>query len=299
MWRRQTCVVWAVAVLGCGSVAEDASDEDVCRRFEVADDVAFAPTEVGIEDAAGIVALRGTVEGAEVVCSALVVAPTVALTAAHCEVVARAEDASIEVDGRRTGLVELRPHPERDLMLVGFDGESASALPVLRVELDEGWVGRRAVVAGYGRTDRYRAGTLHFTTQRIASLDTQTVTVEPTGDLGACQGDSGGPLIMMGDDAPVVVGVLSTSSVSCRGASVFTRLDGLEGWLPEVNGSMSAACAGRDGVGMCGGEQASWCEGDVAWRRTEGGDESVDCEACGAVCGASPGTGEVGCVAAR
>ncbi len=178
-------------------------------------------------------------------CTAVLVAPTVALTAAHCidapthpnysYGVFPGDDASpypflVDLEPHLLPITSVHPHPQYDDQLPFFadigvvileNALPVAPLPIRRTPFDPGLIGLPALIIGYGQTTymvnnatRYEAMT------KVAGIEDDTITVGDTVQR-SCLGDSGGPAIM--DN--VVVGIDSYGPTGCGGPAHYRRVD--------------------------------------------------------------------------
>ena len=171
------------------------------------------------------------------ICSAVILRPRVAITAAHCGPAARlralhavfgAEAAS----GRRVAILEAKVHPTyepttlRDdlaLLLLGEDAPESAELATIDATLvgrDVRLVGFGIVAAGAGAT----AGTRREGTARIETIEATTVRVVPAPSL-TCAADSGGAAFIDVDGVPRLVGITSRGDGACVSHTVLSRVD--------------------------------------------------------------------------
>jgi secreted trypsin-like serine protease len=199
-------------------------------------------------------------------CSGTMIAPNIALTAAHC-VQSGATYKIVEYDAQRTPLLrdvaEVATHPQfnlqtmlahratADVALLRLSGTVAAARqppPVGAPRLPIA-AGGRFTIAGIGVTARgdgksggvVRAANL-ITTGRPGNL--QIRLVDPVGDgkregLGACTGDSGGPVFEDQQGRAVVIGVVSWSTgpngtTGCGGMTGVTPLSLYRDWIVQT-----------------------------------------------------------------
>ena len=202
-------------------------------------------------------------------CSAVLIAPSVALTAAHCVIKVDyghlfivADDATYSVYARHTVSAvlvhpkynvgnEIIPKPDApnyDMALVKFDGVLSARFmpaPFLRASSDRKNIW--PVVAGYGYTSREKMdpGILRFTLLKVESyLAAQNYfSADQSQGHGICLGDSGGPVfftrgndfVLMGISSavaaynPYVAGTLAKDN--CSGTSAFNNVLFYKNWI--------------------------------------------------------------------
>jgi hypothetical protein len=176
-------------------------------------------------------------------CSAVLVSPTVVVTAGHC--VAGAPTVAVGFDGTldlsSSALVTGTPHvdstPGSDLAVVVLD-RAATVVPA-RLPAARSLEGVRSVVAvGYGYHDVKPEfafdGLRRYASLEVKSLDGSTVELKERRDGSVCFGDSGGPQL----DGDTVVAITLAGSKHCKGASTGYRLDS-----PAARGFLSAYVA--------------------------------------------------------
>lgn len=191
-------------------------------------------------------------------CTAVLVAPTVLLTSAHCIDapnhpsyqwgVFPGDDASayptlVELEPELLPVAAVYPHPQYQTQLPFFADIGAVVLaaplavtpmPLQRDPLDQTIVGKPALIVGYGQTvyqtfnqARHEAMTV------VAAIEDDTIVV---GDAQrrACLGDSGGPAIVDGK----LVGVDSYGPTGCGEPAHYRRIDY---FLPFIDGHITPA----------------------------------------------------------
>jgi secreted trypsin-like serine protease len=206
-------------------------------------------------------------------CSGTMIAPNIALTAAHC-VQTGATYKIVEYDAQRTpqlrDVAQVATHPQFNLQTMLAHRATAdvallrlaSPLAAARQPPPVGApripiaVGGRFTVAGIGvtvRGDGKSGGTVRaaglVATGRPGNL--QIRLVDPTGDgkregLGACTGDSGGPVFEDQQGRGVVIGVVSWSTgpngtAGCGGMTGVTPLSLYRDWIVQTARGWGAA----------------------------------------------------------
>lgn len=178
-------------------------------------------------------------------CTAVVVAPTILLTSAHCVDtpnhpnylygIFTGDDASpyaslAQLEPQLKTVKSVHPHPQyspnlpfyADIAVVITNAPLPNApVPMQRTPLDASIVGKPARIVGYGQTTygqfnqtRYEAMTT------VASMENDTLVVGDT-TKRSCLGDSGGPAIVEG----TLVGVDSYGPLGCDGPAHYRRVD--------------------------------------------------------------------------
>lgn len=176
-------------------------------------------------------------------CSAVLVSPTIVVTAAHCVtgrgIVSVGFDSTL--DPSSTGLTTGRPHvdttPGSDLAVVVLDRAETiepANLPAAR-SLERVL---SVVAVGYGYYDLKPElafdGLRRYASLEVKSLTQATVELKERRDGTVCFGDSGGPQL----DGDTVVAITLGGGKHCKGASTGYRLD-----TPSARGFLSAYVA--------------------------------------------------------
>lgn len=176
-------------------------------------------------------------------CSAVLVSPTVVVTAGHC--VAGAANVSVgfdsTLDPSSPALVTGTPHvdttPGSDLAVVVLDRAATVTPASLPAALSLERL-RSVVAVGYGYYDVKPElafdGLRRFASLEIRSLTNTTVELKERKDGTVCFGDSGGPQL----DGDTVVAITLGGGKHCKGASTAYRLD-----TPSARGFLSAYVA--------------------------------------------------------
>lgn len=225
-------VLWMVVLLGCAERTATTQSAIIGGTP--------APEETSTVLLAGYPPSRDGI----VTCSAVVVAPTILFTAAHCIYppdhpdftfgVFLGADANpyVTVDELEPHLVpvaEIHPHPSfrptrrtADLAAVIL----ATPLDIAPVALQRAFIddsirGRVAHIVGYGQLDAEQwNASRHSGDTTVAALDGDGVLI---GDatVRSCFGDSGGPAFVDG----LLIGVSSTGPAGCDSAGRYSRID--------------------------------------------------------------------------
>ena len=201
------------------------------------------------------------------ICSAVLISPNTALTAAHCvskvninNLFIVADDATFAVFARhKVQAVLVHPKytstfvpktdtPNYDLALVKFEGTlPAQFKPLSLLETATDRKNIWPVVAGYGYTSREKMdpGILRFTLLKVESYITQQnyFSADQSSGRGICKGDSGGPVLMTRGEDFVLMGITSLAAAynpyvagtlakdSCTGTSVFNNVLFYKKWI--------------------------------------------------------------------
>jgi hypothetical protein len=287
--------------LSCSSPKEGSNVE--CRRSAIfggtehAEYVALASSQ---ERAIARLSITDEASTTEALCTAVVVAPGTALTAAHC-VVSSGSTLSLHLDsegGARVVNATAELHSSLDLALLTWPAEddSFAAISPISVDLDyPSDEGELVQIAGYGVTELGELGVLRFATERIVDSGAESFRVSADHRAGACDGDSGGPALSRATDGSVrVVGILSLGASGCADTDQYTRLSAVGDWLAEygvVPGPAEelADCQFVGSAGRCFANAVLSCADGVSPRVER-------CEA-GMSCGFDAAAGTFGCVA--
>ncbi|WP_394850870.1 trypsin-like serine protease [Pendulispora brunnea] len=176
-------------------------------------------------------------ERPQAMCTATLIAPRVALTAAHC--VAHVDADGVEVvlggdvsapDARHIRITEIVRHPKwdspsHDLALVQL-GDDAGITPIALIDAPgaASLQGQAVTLVGYGRDDRGQGGVRHAGTARVVETLEKHIRIRREPAL-SCAGDSGGPALAIADGHAQVAGVASYGDPSCAEFATYARLD--------------------------------------------------------------------------
>ncbi|WP_283958961.1 S1 family peptidase [Streptomyces sp. 35G-GA-8] len=136
-------------------------------------------------------------------------------------------------------IVELVPHPDRDLVLARLSasvGNTPARLAATPAAADE-----QLTVAGYGRTaDTWVPDKLHTGTFTVNAVNAGQVTTTGNDGAAVCQGDTGGPALRDTANGVELVALSSRSwQAGCLGTdesvtdtgAISTRLDDVTDWI--------------------------------------------------------------------
>lgn len=215
-------------------------------------------------------------------CTAVLISPTVALTAAHCidspthpnyhYGIFPGDDASpypflVDLEPHLLPVNTVHPHPSYDDQLPFYADIGVvvleNALPVAplairREPFDAGLVGSPALIIGYGQTTYMQNNSTRYEAMtNVAGLEDDTIIV---GDATkrSCLGDSGGPAIMNN----VVVGIDSYGPTGCGSPAHYRRVDMflpfIDQYVPPPAGSDAGPQPGSD-AGIDEGAEEGGC----------------------------------------
>jgi hypothetical protein len=222
----------------------------------------------------------------EEICSGVLIAQGVVLTAKHC---AHAFDpvaisVHVELGGDSEPLVSpasiIAAHEDLDLLLLSMDDAPSDPSLVATLPLAQGEPaslreGSLVQVAGFGRDADGVLGRRGFLIAELLLVEERELLVSAGGLGGACFGDSGGPMVVRADDGTArTVGILSSGAPNCFGEDSFTRVDVAAEWIAtsaavEVMEPSAGSHAALGSKGRCFSELSVWVE-----------DESIQAELC-------------------
>lgn len=188
-------------------------------------------------------------------CTAIIVSPTAALTAAHCVdhadytfgvfLGADASGTLAELEPQLVPISAVHPHPEysreppftADIAVIEFATPvSITPLAISRTPPIEAMVGLSVRIVGYGQTVYEQPNSRKFAgTTVIAGLDPDDTILIGDTNVRTCIGDSGGPVLL--DN--IVLGVNSYSDTTgCNDPAHFRRTDAYLSFIDDLAGTM-------------------------------------------------------------
>jgi hypothetical protein len=236
-WHATILVAAVVGAAAAGLGCEPEETEQACVVDRIHHGLAEpAALELDPDELAAIVAVYPPER--HTLCSGVVVAEGVVLTAAHC--IDPQAPTHLRVGYWAPGSPEARVvlatvHPRLDVALLVVDAlalpSALDPIPVYDEPIDEAWIGHPVELAGYGFTELGELGELRFVTEPIVDVEEDAIVVHGHGRSGACGGDSGGPLLARDDAGRVrVIGLLDAGHASCVQDDRYTRMDVLADW---------------------------------------------------------------------
>ena len=197
---------------------------------------------------ATVAALRGAQPAVEVgslllarggekpACTAALIAPRVALSAAHCARPALVNRVELAGAAPPVGIVEHVAHPGYKLPLREHDvglyllAETIQSppMPLLGRPLDASWVGREVHLEGYAHGSADAAPRIEAERRRawgrIAEVEAWRFRIDGV-NAGVCPGDSGAPVLVRVDGRDYLAGVISEGQATCADEAWVTRVD--------------------------------------------------------------------------
>lgn len=203
-------------------------------------------------------------------CTAVMISPTVALTAAHCidapthpnysYGIFPGDDASpypflVDLEPHLLPVASVHPHAEYDDQLPFYADIGVvvlqNALPVAPLQIrrqiaDQSLVGVPALIIGYGQTTYMQNNSTRYEAMtNVSAIENDTLVI---GDAAkrSCLGDSGGPAIVNNQ----VVGIDSYGPTGCGGPAHYRRVDYflpfIDQYVPPPAGSDAGPQPGTD-----------------------------------------------------
>lgn len=231
-------------------------------------------------------------------CTAVLISPTVLLTAAHCVDAAThpghtfgiftgpdatAYDTIDKLLPELLAVSEVHAHPDYDPappfqadigVVVLAAPLDIAPLPIARDPLAQALVGEPARIVGYGQIvyDDYNASK-HAATTVVASLPEGDTVVVGDAKHRSCVGDSGGPALVKIEGVETVIGVDSyADTTGCIEAAHYRRTDAhaefINTYAPPPEGSGGS---GGSGGGSAGGSGGAGGKGGEGGSESEGG----------------------------
>jgi len=208
------------------------------------------------------------------VCSGVLVAPDVVLTAAHCVEAISGDptflvgDSYMPPEATFRG-VEWYVHPlytgdpayDIAVIIISGDPLSEGIEPIPASFEPTSLLAQTVQAVGYGMTDP--AGDWNtrrwWTTHEVISESPAIYIASGHGASGLCQGDSGGPMLYTMPAGVRVMGVASSiDSEDCLGNAYYARTDAVAEWLQGY--ITEDPCGAETLTGRCQGDVAIWCE---------------------------------------
>jgi len=190
-------------------------------------------------------------------CTAVLIAPTVALTARHC--IGGIDQLLLDAtrwdqpDGVFAQVISEIPHPELDIAALilannpGIEPRVIASGCVLQRDLKDG---ANVAIVGYGAIDTLGEQFSYELREAFSTVVDHDCSDRPGcyspgkeigagGDgIDACFGDSGGPLYLMTEHYDYLVGITSRAfsgvDEPCRHGGVYVRPDAILDWLDQV-----------------------------------------------------------------
>lgn len=216
--------------------------------------------------------------GPEFMCTGVLVAPDVVLTAAHCDygltrAVVGARDWT--TDGESIDVADTTSHPQSwrtyDVAVVVLEHAAQATPRAIALDcLADDWLvdGADVEIVGFGATDAWATEDttrLHAARAVVEDADCSWIAegcnteVSPGGEMIAggggidsCNGDSGGPLYVLTDEGDFLAATTSRATLSanvpCGDGGIYVRADAVAEWIEETTGRTLTRpdCTGRN-----------------------------------------------------
>lgn len=242
----------ALLALGCADARVGAERAPILNGDPSADEAVVA-----------LLAWDGPCDAApRLICSGLLVAPRVVLTAGHCvDSLTRAPQANVffgaDITGPGTSIAidRSRVDPTFDLATGANDlgllllAEDAPAAPLTLLDHDASALALgsdlRVVGLGVASLDGAGDGVRRTGTMATSAIDATDITSEPSPSM-SCSGDSGGPVFATIDGVETLVGVTSGGDRECRFTARNARVDiRLDAFVRPAVAELEALAADR------------------------------------------------------
>lgn len=162
-------------------------------------------------------------------------------------------DRPTAAESAKQKVLQLVPHPDRDLVMARISGATATEDPLdgpfpgisaVGVETSQPAQGDQLRAVGFGRTkDEWVPGRAHAGAFAVGTVDSGTLAISPAASGGAalCKGDAGAPLLRQIGTSVEVVGVVTAAwdggcfnSEETHTGALATRVDDVEDWVQQV-----------------------------------------------------------------
>jgi hypothetical protein len=231
--------------------------------------------------AVGILAKNG-----EMFCTATLISPRRAVTAAHCVLPHdpardrfRFHLGPTFESSRPLDVTKVVPHPRYDEDESNYDiayvdlGQDAPEAPMDVVRrIDGSLVGRELLLVGYGRNVSPEhgpgggSGIKRRATSKVVALNDTKIRAQREG-VSSCNGDSGGPAFVSGSAGEWhIAGVVSCGDATCGSYGTYTRVDRFLAFLglsdgPDFDQELTR-CGEVTSSGVCEGDTLVKCSND-------------------------------------
>ncbi|MFF4427462.1 trypsin-like serine protease [Streptomyces sp. NPDC001549] len=147
--------------------------------------------------------------------------------------------------GHTTGIVELVPRTDRDLVMARLDQPAYNVTPVT-LSAAAPTAGEELTIAGFGRTDTEWAPTkVHSSTFTVGTVGATgfDLTAKTPADATVCKGDAGSPALRTVNGKKILVALGSRSwqnncldSAEVKTGAYDTRVDNITSWIQDTTG---------------------------------------------------------------